>query len=247
MSFFNSILAFMAKPPVLPEASPTTVPTAHLPITPPTARKEMTEYVTLDQLAKIYKDQQSRALLAASLPGLNKTLETYGITGKNEIATFLAQIGHESAQLRYRAENLNYSAAGLQKIFRKYFPTLALANSYARQPVKIANRVYASRMGNGNEASGDGWKHRGRGFLQLTGAYNYGKFATYKKITVDEAIKILEADDGAWESAGWYWVDRGLDRYDDDNDIRQETKLINGGYNGLADRQELFDRAMKVL
>lgn len=204
--------------------------------------------VTLPQLKAIFKEQQSEALLAAALPGLNKTLERFKINeNKNEVASFLAQVGHESAQLRYKAENLNYSADGLRKIFGKYFPTAALAAQYARKPQAIANRVYANRMGNGNEASGDGWKHRGRGYIQLTGAENYRGFAKAMGITVDQAITLLETDEGAWMSAGWYWDARGLDKHDDDLSINAETKLINGGYNGLADRQKLFDRGQKVL
>lgn len=204
--------------------------------------------VTFDQLKAIYKEQQSDAVLKAALPGLNATLERFKINeNKNEVASFLAQVGHESAQLRYMAENLNYSADGLGKIFKKYFPTPALRAQYARKPQAIANRVYASRMGNGNEASGDGWKHRGRGYIQLTGANNYNAFAKALGITVDEAIALLETDEGAWMSAGWYWQDRGLDKHDDDLNILPETKLINGGTHGLADRQKLFDRGQKYL
>jgi putative chitinase len=185
--------------------------------------------------------------LEAALPGLNATLQRYGITTKNEIASFLAQVGHESAQLRYRAENLNYSSKGLMSTFRKYFSSLATANTYARKPVKIANRVYANRMGNGNESSGDGWKHRGRSYIQITGKDNYTLMAKYLGITIDQLIVFLETDEGAWAGAGWYWVHRNLDLYDDDLNVRKETLLINGGTNGEADRQTIMDRAISVL
>lgn len=203
--------------------------------------------VTLSQLSKIYKDQHSTALLTAALPGLNATLEKYGITTKNEVASFLAQVGYESAQLVYRAENLNYSAKGLMVTFRKYFPSLATANSYARKPIKIASRVYANRMGNGTEASGDGWKFRGRSYIQITGKNNYTAMAKYLGISIDKLIAFLETEEGAWAGAGWFWVYRDLDRFDDDLKVHKETLLINGGENGLADRQTIMDRAIAVL
>lgn len=204
--------------------------------------------VTVDQLKKIYAEQHSDALLNAMIGPLNKTLEKYKLNENvNEVATFLAQVGHESGQLAYRVENLNYSAQGLTKTFRKYFPTLALANSYARQPIKIANRVYAGRMGNGAESTGDGWKYRGKGGIQITGKENHEKFARWLGINVEDAIKFALTDEGFWVVAAWFWDDRDLDRYDDDLKILKETQMINGGENGLADREHLMARGIKVL
>lgn len=204
--------------------------------------------VTLDQFKKIWSDQKSEALLASLLPSLNATIEKYKINeNKNEVASFLAQVGHESGQGAFRAENLNYSAQGLQKVFGKYFPTLALANSYARQPMKIANRVYANRMGNGPETSGDGWKHRGRGGIQITGKDNYTALAKWLGKSIDDTIRFMETDDGFWIGAAWFWDVHGLDKVDDDVSANAETKIINGGFNGLPDRQEILDRGIKYL
>lgn len=204
--------------------------------------------VTLMQLQKIYKEA-SKATLAAALPGLNRCLDDYKMgENKYEVAGFLAQVGHESALLKYREENLNYSATALRSVFGKYFKTDALAAQYARKPEMIANRVYANRMENGNEASGDGWRYRGKGYIQLTGKRNHRLFAEYRGITIDEACEFLLTDDGAWSSAGWYWQFADLDKYDDSPDLFTKlTKLINGGTNGAAHRKELYDRALKVL
>jgi putative chitinase len=204
--------------------------------------------VSLEQFKKIWSDQKSEALLKSLLPGLNDVLEKYKINeNKYEVASFLAQVGHESAQGAFRMENLNYSAAGLQGTFKKYFPTLALANSYARQPQKIANRVYANRMLNGSEASGDGWKHRGRGGIQITGKDNYTRLAAWLGKSIDETIKFMETDEGFWIGAAWFWVVNGLDKLDDDASALLETKKINGGTLGLPDRQEILDRGIKYL
>lgn len=203
--------------------------------------------VTLDQLKRIYENQNTK-FVEEAYPYLDQILYRYGITTKHEIAAFLAQVGHESAYLRYRKENLNYSAKALRRVFRKYFSTIALANAYARNPEKIANRVYASRMGNGPESSGDGWRYRGRGFIQLTGKNNYMVFAEDEGLSLDEAIQYLETMEGAWASAGWYWQYRDLDRFDDSPSLfKKLTKLINGGYNGLKHREEIYNRALKIL
>ena len=166
--------------------------------------------ITLSQLKRIYANQNTKYVEAA-YPFLEDVLGRYRITTKHEVAAFLAQVGHESAYLRYRKENLNYSSKALRRVFRKYFRTLSLANAYARNPRKIANRVYANRMGNGPESSGDGWRYRGRGFIQLTGKNNYTAFAKSEDMSLDEAIAYLDTLEGAWASAGWYWEYRDLD------------------------------------
>jgi putative chitinase len=135
----------------------------------------------------------------------------------------------------------------LSKIFKKYFPTLASAQPYHRQPEKIANKVYSGRMGNGPEASGDGFKFCGRGAIQLTGRDNYTKFAKSVGMTVEEAVADLETLDGAIESACWFWKTNGLNAICDSDDIVKMTKRINGGTIGLEDRTKHYKEAKHLL
>lgn len=156
-------------------------------------------------------------------------------------AHFFAQTAHETGEYKLFTENLNYSASGLQGTFGKYFPG-NLEESYARNPEKIANRVYADRMGNGNEASGDGWKYRGRGALQLTGKANYKAFSDYLKNPLIMEQPDLVAGELAFESAMFFFdknklwdiCDKGVTK----ESILALTKRINGGTHGLADREE---------
>jgi putative chitinase len=178
---------------------------------------------------------------------LTEQFEKYEINTANRAAGFLAQCGHESAGFTVLKENLNYSADGLNKIFKKYFPTVADATPYARNPEKIANKVYANRMGNGPESSGDGYKFRGRGAIQLTGHDNYTQFAKSVGLTVDEAVADLETLDGAIESACWFWKKNGLNAICDKDDIVTMTKRINGGTIGLDDRKKHYDHAKHLL
>lgn len=154
-------------------------------------------------------------------------------------AHFFAQVAHETGEFRLFKENLNYSASGLRKVFGKYFPNNVIANQYARKPQKIANRVYANRMGNGNEASNDGWTYRGRGALQLTGKNNYHAFFDY----LDKCFPVdLVATDYAFDSALFYFKTNNLWRKCKtvtDSSIISLTKSINGGTNGLAHRRTL--------
>jgi putative chitinase len=131
--------------------------------------------------------------------------------------------------------------------FKKYFPTEELANQYAKKPTKIANKVYANRMGNGSESSGDGYKFCGRGLIQLTGKQNYTKFAADLGIGIDETVAYLETPNGAVSSAGWFWDNNNLNQYCDKNDFITLTKRINGGTNGLEDRKHHYDIAIKYL
>lgn len=172
-------------------------------------------------------------------------LNPAGINTKERVCMFLAQCGHESAEFTIFNENLNYSAKGLRGVFGKYFPTDALANQYARQPEKIANKVYANRMGNGPESSGDGWKYRGLGLIQLTGKDNFSAFSkdtgidivTYpEKHRTDLSIII--------KSAIWFWNKNNLNTYCDKGDFIGLTKRINGGLNGLPDREAKYKKLM---
>ena len=178
--------------------------------------------------------------------GGKSLLQEYEITTKPRVAAFLAQCGHESGGFVFISENLNYSASGLMRVFPKYFPTQDLANAYARQPEKIANRVYASRMGNGDEASGDGFRYRGRGLIQLTGKDNYFWFAASLEITPQEAAEYTQTFEGAAQSACWFWETNKLNALADAGDFVTMTKRINGGTIGLKDREHHYEIALAM-
>lgn len=172
----------------------------------------------------------------------------YDITTVPRVAGFIAQCAHESNNFRVLEENLNYSATSLNAVFPKYFVKAGRdAQAYHRQPEKIANIVYASRMGNGDTASGDGWKYRGRGVIQLTGYDNYSKFADSLSISVDDAIKYLGTKKGALESGCWFWDVNNLNKWADAQDIVGLTKRINGGTIGLEDRKKHWEHALHIL
>ena len=173
-------------------------------------------------------------------PGTMKAAMVYYKMTPERTAHFFGQTAHESGNFKAFSENLNYGAKGLLGIFKKYFPTEAKALEYERKPEKIANLVYASRMGNGDEASGDGWKFRGRGALQLTGKSNYQAFADYLKRPEIMDNPDLVGDELAFESAIFFFdknklwdiCDKGVDK----DSILALTKRINGGTHGLDDR-----------
>jgi putative chitinase len=174
----------------------------------------------------------------------------FEINSPLRLAHFLAQCGHESGGFRVVNENLNYSAKGLLGIFKKYFPTQALAEQYQRKPEKIANRVYGGRMGNGDETSGEGFKFRGRGYIQLTGKQNYTAFA--KAIGEDIiANPDLVASKYPLASAAWFFHRNGLHKLADggatDAVVTQITKRVNGGTIGLADRIKHFKEYYHLL
>jgi putative chitinase len=170
-------------------------------------------------------------------------MENFGINTPLRLAHFLAQCGHESGGFRLTQENLNYSAKGLLGVFKKYFPTQALADAYARKPEKIANRVYGSRMGNGDEASGEGYKFRGRGYIQLTGKQNYTAFDAAVEDNI-LANPDLVSSKHALSSAAWFWKKNGLSLIADTGSstevVTKITKRVNGGTIGLADRIKHF-------
>ncbi len=178
------------------------------------------------------------------------TAAKFNINTPLRLAHFLAQCGHESGGFKVTQENLNYSAKGLMGIFKKYFPTQALAESYQRQPQKIANKVYASRMDNGSEASGDGYKFRGRGYIQLTGRANYTAFG--KAINEDIANNPdVVSGKYALLSAAWFWSKNGLNTLADggasDQVVTSITKRVNGGTIGLPDRIKHFKEYYHLL
>ena len=178
---------------------------------------------------------------------LEKVLPKYEITTVERVAAFLAQCGHESLDFTVLQENLNYGAKGLLGLFKKYFPNEALAKQYERKPEKIANKIYANRMGNGPEESGDGWAHRGRGAIQLTGKLNYQAFANSIGLTLEDAITYCATMDGAIESACWFWQKNKLNVIADKKDVLAMTKKINGGTIGLEDRKKHYEHNMEVL
>jgi len=178
---------------------------------------------------------------------LNQLLPDYEINTPHRIAAFVAQCAHESGGFRFIKENLNYKAESLRKVFPKYFPTDELARAYAKRPEQIANRVYASRMGNGDEASGDGWRYCGRGLIQLTGKDNYTFFAGSLGIPVEEAAEYLATFEGAAQSACFFWEQNNLNRFADANDIKGLTRAINGGQIGLEDRIKHTNHALHVM
>jgi putative chitinase len=178
---------------------------------------------------------------------LEQLLPDYDINTPLRVAHFVAQCAHESGNFVFIKENLNYRAASLRKTFGKYFPTDELAQQYEKKPERIANRVYANRMGNGDEASGDGWRYCGRGLIQLTGKDNYTFFAGSLGISEPEAAEYLATFEGAAQSACWYWEQNKLNRFADANDVRGLTRAINGGFIGLEDRIKHTNHALHVL
>ena len=174
-------------------------------------------------------------------PGTFKAAAAYYKLSPNRAAHFFAQTAHESGNFKAFSENLNYGAKGLRGIFGKYFPTDALAKAYERKPAKIANRVYGNRMGNGDEASGEGFAFRGRGALQLTGKFNYKAFSDYIGRPDVMTNPDLVATELAFESALWFFDKNKLwgicDQGTNDAAILALTKRINGGTHGLDDRK----------
>lgn len=190
---------------------------------------------------------------------LKMAMIRYNIDNVNRSRAFLAQIGHESGQLSATVENLNYSAKALRSVFGKYFKTDAEAEQYARKPEAIANVVYANRLGNGDTKSGDGWKYRGRGLIQITGKDNYRE-ANNKMYGLPMGVDFLDEPDllatpeYAAQSAAWWWENAGLnalaDQLGGDNDtevFKQITKRVNGGYNGLDDRLAIYERTKTII
>ena len=192
----------------------------------------------------------SSALPLSVVSQLGDTMEKFNITTPLRLAHFLAQCAHESGNFTLVRENLNYSAQRLVQVFPKYFPNLAAATPYDRQPEKIANKVYASRMGNGDEASGEGFKFRGRGYIQLTGKENYKKFGQFigKDLVANPD---LVATEYPLMSAAFFFNSNNLwaicDRGSTAEVVSSVTRRVNGGVHGLADRQSKFDKYNQLL
>ena len=181
---------------------------------------------------------------------LSKILPDYDISTPPRVAAFLAQCAHESGGFNAIQENLNYSPATLAKIFGGHFPGgMPEIQQYCSQPNKqeaIANRIYANRMGNGDEASGDGWAFCGRGLIQLTGRSNYTRFAQSIDTPVEQVTEFLQTFEGCVQSACWFWEANNLNALADSGDIKTMTKIINGGYLGLDDRIAHYQHCLQV-
>ena len=179
---------------------------------------------------------------------MQRVLPKWNIDTVERVAGFIAQTAHESGGYTVLTENLNYSAEALDKIFPKYFKRAGRnAQDYHRQPEKIANVIYADRMNNGNENSGDGWRFRGGGILQLTGRYNYTQFGKAEDMSAEEATEFVRSPIGALASACWFWDTNNINKYCDNQDIVGMTKRINGGTIGLEDRKKHYAHALEVL
>lgn len=196
--------------------------------------------VNADQLARLHINESWVA-------PLNETFDRFGIATVNQKAMFIGQLAHECGNFHILEENLNYKAATLMKLWPKRFPTQEIANAYDRNPKKIANMVYASRMGNRDESSGDGYRFRGRGCIQLTGHANY--FHCGKALGVDFVANpdLVATPKYASLSAGWFWATHNCNAPADALDFAKVTKIINGGLIGLADREKHVREALSVL
>ena len=181
------------------------------------------------------------------VPALNDTFARWGIATPRQQAAFIGQCGHECGQFRILEENLNYKAATLMRLWPKRFPTLDIANQYAGNPKKIANMVYASRMGNRDESSGDGYRFRGRGCIQLTGHANY--FYAGQALGVDFVAEpdLVATPKYAALTAGWFWATHKCNEAAEDGDWTKLTKIINGGTIGLDDRVAHTNQALAVI
>ena len=199
--------------------------------------------LTYEQLEKL----MPKALyIPTYLPFLNKWMPLYGITIKPRICHFLSQVAHESCQLNVVQENLNYSVQGLLSTFPTHF-NLETAKQYARRPIEIANHIYANRNGNGNEKSGDGWKYRGRGAIQLTFKDNYRLSGQDWGVDLVSHPELLALPENIIRSACWFWWKNGLNHLVDDGATVEEiTRKVNGGRNGLSERKAYYEKALRI-
>lgn len=200
--------------------------------------------ISKEQLSQIMPRASAESLERYYQP-LNEAMEKFHIDNPKKVAMFLAQLAHESDSFRFSSENLNYSAQGLMKTWPRIFPTLEIANLYARKPEKIASRAYGNRMGNGSESTADGWKFRGRGLIGITGRTNYE--ACGKGIGADllNHPELLEGPEYATASAAWFW-NKYVDGIDPE-DIEKVTRKINGGLIGLDSRKAFWEVAKRVV
>ena len=201
--------------------------------------------MTSEQLAQALKLTPVKA--EEWIDAINETCDRFDISTPERQACFLGQCAHESGGFSALQENLNYKQEGLCKVWPKRFPTVEDAEPYHKQPQKIANKVYASRMGNGDEGSGEGWKYRGRGLIQLTGKDNYRACGEALGVDLLENPDLVATPQYAALSAGWFWDKNHLNTYADKNDMQGLTKKINGGTHGIEDRIARTQLALDTL
>ncbi len=203
-------------------------------------------------------EQQLSAIMPACpnpadwVPPLNSAMAQFDITGSRRMAAFLAQIAHESGQLTRLSENLNYSAKRLTQVWPERFPTVERAAAFENNPEKLANHVYAGRLGNRDEASGDGWRFRGRGLIQLTGRSNYRAASRGTGLPLEDQPELLDRPVEAAISSAWFWKSKGLNGLADEPGNEREnfkiiTRRINGGALGLHERLTFWERAKAAL
>jgi putative chitinase len=203
--------------------------------------------LTLNQLKQLLPRNQHVSYWHHALEQL---LPDYEINTPRRMAAFIAQCAHESAQFTVLKENLNYKPMSLRKLFPKYFDTDELAQQYCSKPNKqaaIANRIYANRMGNGDESSGDGYRFSGRGLIQLTGRATWQEFADSIETSLTDLDEYMQTFEGACQSACFFWESRKLNQWADAGDIVTLTKKINGGTIGLDDRKKHYEHALHIL
>lgn len=202
--------------------------------------------ITRDQLSKILHKTSSQRTEELFII-FEDLFSKYEINTINRIAGFFAQCGHESADFNVLTENLHYSALRLTQVFPRIFPNIAAAQPYDNNPEKIANKIYSSRMGNGTEESGDGYRYRGRGAIQLTGHNNYETFAKSINLSITATVAYCETLRGAIESALWFWKINNINKICDNDDIVTMTARINGGQNGIQDRTLRYTDNKRIL
>lgn len=201
--------------------------------------------ITLEQLKKFCTNSISKTLPSFVDP-INKTLEKYNISNHKRVSLFITQTYFESDFYHTFKENLYYTNPDrLVHIFPSHISSKT-AGDYIRDPEALANCVYANRMGNGDEDSGDGFRFCGRGAIQLTGKNNYESFAKDMSMSLDEIVKYTEAPEGAFMSAGWFWSTHHCNAVADTGDNTRLTEIINGGHNGLSVRNALASKALKI-
>ena len=228
-----------------PDQTPT--PTSADPASSVVAPPAPTPLPGLEAAIRSCAPRLTDAEIADWVDALTETLRRNRIDTPRRIAAFLGQCAHESSGFKVMQENLNYRAERLCQVWPARFPNLEVANDCARNPERLANRVYASRMGNGDETSGDGWRFRGRGLIQLTGRSNYQRFANSLGCTIEEAAQRAETPRGAGESAAFFWSANSLNTLADTWSIDAMTRKINGGTAGAAERRHLCDPALAAI
>jgi len=202
--------------------------------------------ITISQLNRIAPKSDENLWV----PLLNETFDKFDINTPHRVAAFLAQAAFESYEFTRLVENMRYSAERMIAVWPTRFKTLSLAMPYENNPQKLANCVYANRMGNGDESSNDGWRFRGRGIFHLTGRDNYRSAGCVLGLELSMEPSLVETPEVAAFTAGWFWESKGLNEladYNDDMHFIKITKIINGGINGLSEREKYLRQAQKVL